>query len=328
MAEFIITFRETLEAALIVGIVCTFLIKQWYYPLLKQVWWAVIAALLASVIFARWLREIQEVVGNTAYEKLFEALMMFITAGILLRMVVRMSKWHYKMYNLPTWTTSNDPNCLWCELNQQSKNLKSWTKKTIKQSILSATTWTIWAKATYWIFRLIFFAIVREWFETALFLYSSINLTWSFSHLWFRWGIIIASILWYLLFIAGKRISLQKFFTVSSVLLIIFAAGMATYGTHELEEFLVKQWYIEKASITRVRNILEPQTEIAPALQDIWTYNESKEKRFHPFHDKGTYWVFLKWFFWYNSDPNIAEPIVWLAVLALGFWLWTRTKQA
>ncbi len=327
MSEFIITFRETLEAALIVWIICTFLVKHGYISMLKQVARWIAAALIASLIFARWLREIQEIVWSTAYEKLFESVMMFTTAWILLYMVVWMSKWHYKMYTLPTNTTSNDPNCLWCDLNKQSDSLKPWTKKTIKQAILSATTWTIGKNETWGIFWLIFFAILREWFETALFLYSSISLTWSFSHLWFWWWIIIASIIWYILFVAWKRISLQKFFTVSSVMLIIFAAGMATYGTHELEEFFVKQGYIEKASITRVWNILEPQSEISPALQDVWTYNDSKKQRFHPLHDKGTYWVFLKWFFWYNSDPNIAEPIVWLFVLLLGFWLRWRTRK-
>lgn len=322
MTEFIITFRETLEAALIVGIVCTFLVKHDYHKLLKHVARWVVCALLASVLFARWLGEVQHMVGSTVYEKLFEAVLMYITAGILLYMVVWMTKGHYKMYTLPTSTVSNDPNCLWCELNKQSENLMPSSKKTIKQSILSATTSTL--GSTYGVFRLIFFAIVREGFETVLFLSSSISLTWSFSYYWFRWGIIIASILWYALFVAGKRFSLQSFFTASSVMLIIFAAGMATYGTHELEEFAVKQWYIEKTSISRVWNIYEPQSTLAPALQDVWTYNDATQQRYHPLHDKGTYGVFLKGFFWYNSDPNVLEPIVWLTVLAIGFGLWRR----
>ena len=55
MAEFIITFRETLEAALIVGIVMTFLVKHGYVDLLKQVRRAIVSALLGSVFFARVL---------------------------------------------------------------------------------------------------------------------------------------------------------------------------------------------------------------------------------------------------------------------------------
>jgi len=319
MAEFIITFRETLEAALIVGIIATFLVKQWFHHTLKQIRRAVAAALVASCFFAWWLWEIQAIVGNTAYEKLFEAGMMYITAWILLYMVIRMTKGHYSMYNLPTNTVSNDPNCLSCELNQQSHNLKASSKKTIKQTILWATNATLSSKAKRWIFSLVFFAILREGFETALFLYSSTQLTWGFSHMWFWWGIIIASGLGYALFVSGKRIHLQSFFTISSVVLVIFAAGMATYGTHELEEFAVKQWYIESASLTRVRNILPPQSEL-PSTVDTqrWKYDTSAEKRYHILHDKGSVWVFLKGFFWYNSDPNIAEPIIWLCVLL--FW--------
>lgn len=327
MTEFVITFRETLEAALIVGIVATFLVKHGYLSMLKQVWRGIGVALVGSCLFAWWLWELQSIVWSTAYEKLFEAIIMFITAWILLYMVVRMTKGHYTMFTLPTQTVSYDPNCLWCELNQQSHNLKSSTKKTIKQSILSATQSTVWSQVRWWVFWLICFAILREWFETALFLYSSIQLTGSFSHIWFRWWIFVAIVLWYALFVLGKRISLQKFFTVSSVLLIVFAAGMATYGTHELEEFLVKQWYIQEASITRVWNIYIPQKEVTAQQENVQTYNEAKWTWYHPFHDKGKYGVFLKWFFWYNSDPNIVEPIVWLCMIGIWFALWSRSRR-
>ena len=322
MSEFIITFRETLEAALIVWIIATFLIKQWYTDTLKQIWRAVAAALIASVWFAWWLWEIKEIVWSTAYEKLFEACMMFITAWILLYMVVWMTKGHYNMWSLPTHTTSNDPNCLWCELNQQSHHLKWSSKQTIKQTILWATSSTLGSKAKRWIFSLVFFAILREWFETALFLYSSTQLTGGFSHVWFWGWIMIASGLWYALFVWWKRINLQSFFTISSVMLIIFAAWMSTYGVHELEEFAVKQWYIQEANISRVWNILEPQTELSTSHNlSYWKYNESSEKRYHILHDKGSVGVFLKWFFGYNSDPNILEPIVWLTILLVWFWL-------
>lgn len=328
MSEFIITFRETLEAALIVWIIATFLVKQWYLDALKQLWRAVAAAIIASIWFAWWLWELKEIVGTTAYEKLFEASMLFITAGILMYMVVRMTKWHYKMYTLPTHTTSNDPNCLWCELNQQSQQLKWASKQTIKQTILSATSITLWSKAKRWVFSLVFFAILREWFETALFLYSSTQLTGGFSHVWFWSWIVIASGLGYALFVAGKRINLQSFFTISSVMLLVFAAWMATYGVHELEEFAVHQWYLENANISRVRNILPPQEELTLAMDTTrWTYNESAWKRYHTLHDKGSLWVFMKGFLWYNSDPNILEPIVRLTILLIGFWLIYKPKK-
>ncbi len=325
MTEFVITFRETLEAAIIVWIVATFLTKHKMWWMLKQVWWWIWAALVWSIVFAWGLWELQAIVGNTAYEKLFEAVMMFITAWILLYMVVRMTKGHYSMFQFGK-TASQNPNCLWCDLNQETQQLKPKTKQTIKEVIISSTQSSIGQGAKYGVFWLIFFAILREGFETALFLYSSINLTWGFSHLGFWWGIIIASILGYLLFVAGKRISLQKFFTVSSVMLIIFAAWMATYGVHELEEFAVKQWYIQESSIVRVWDIYTPQETVTATQEKVWNYNESKEKRYHPLHDKWTYGIYLKSFLWYNSDPNPLEPIVWLTVLLLWWYLWKNAQ--
>ena len=52
MAELLITFRETLEAALIVGILYTFISKTGKMHLKASIQGGVIAALAASVIFA------------------------------------------------------------------------------------------------------------------------------------------------------------------------------------------------------------------------------------------------------------------------------------
>ena len=48
MNEFIITFRETLEAALIVGIIYTVISKQGLKKEVLQLWYAVGASIVAS----------------------------------------------------------------------------------------------------------------------------------------------------------------------------------------------------------------------------------------------------------------------------------------
>ena len=49
MNEFIITFRECLEATLIVGIVYTFLSKTNMHAQIKNLWSAAISAIIASI---------------------------------------------------------------------------------------------------------------------------------------------------------------------------------------------------------------------------------------------------------------------------------------
>ena len=83
MNEFIITFRETLEAALIVGIIYTVLDKNDLSQEKRVLWYGVLSSLVASIIVGVILASINSAVGNTSYEKLFEAVFMYMTAGIL-----------------------------------------------------------------------------------------------------------------------------------------------------------------------------------------------------------------------------------------------------
>ena len=74
MNEFIITFRECLEATLIVGIVYTFLSKTNMHQQLKYLWSAVISSIIASIGVAILLVNISNKMQNNAMAKLFEAI--------------------------------------------------------------------------------------------------------------------------------------------------------------------------------------------------------------------------------------------------------------
>ena len=81
MNEFIIVFRETLEASLIVGIIYVFLAKQNISGAIAKLWFGVIASLIASLIVAYFVILGREAIGNDSLKALFEAIFMFITAG-------------------------------------------------------------------------------------------------------------------------------------------------------------------------------------------------------------------------------------------------------
>ena len=92
MSEFIITFRECLEASLIIGIIYTVLDKNDLAAEKRVLWYGVIASLGASIIVGFLLTSINESVGNTSYEKVFEAAFMYITAGILFYVIFWLAK--------------------------------------------------------------------------------------------------------------------------------------------------------------------------------------------------------------------------------------------
>jgi high-affinity Fe2+/Pb2+ permease len=107
---------------------------------------------------------------------------------------------------------------------------------------------------------------------------------------------------------------------------------MVAYGTHEMEEFLVKGDRLEwvglesKSEIARVWDIYQPKTSLDENDNAfMFSYNlNGKEKYTHLLHDKGRIGVFLKGFLGYNSNPNWIEFIFWMLSLILGMKLWRK----
>ena len=288
MNEFIITFRECLEASLIVGIIYTVLDKNDLSKEKRVLWYAVLASLLTSIIVGIGLASINEVVGNTSFEKLFEAIFMYITAGILFYVIFWLAR------------SVSD-------------------RKEIENSVKMAV-----AGSGLALFLLVFFAILREGFETALFLIASFTSTGVFSYLGFISGVILAILIGYSVVVQGRKINLKSFFKATTLLLLFFASGMIAYGTHEGEEYFVKSGQLEKANIIRVWDIHQPIEKLNSNNNEIfYSYNESKGKYYHVLHDKGSIGVFLKGFFGYNSNPNWIEFILWLGSLLFGLKMWS-----
>ena len=293
MNEFIITFRECLEASLIVGIIYTLLEKNNLKKEMKQLWLAIIAAVFASIGVAFAINEVRASIGNASAQSLFEGISMYITAILLWYVIFWLSK----------------------HVSQRGA-MEEKTQKAVET-------------AGWGIFLVVFFAILREGFETALFLMGSFNMSGSFSYLGFFSGMIIAILIGYAIVIQGRRINLKVFFRSTTFMLVIFASGMVAYGTHEVEEFVVKGEHLEtfgiaeKADIPRVWDILKPKDEADESPYYSYDVN-GKNKYTHLLHDKGRAGVFLKGFFGYNSNPNYPEVILWLLSLFFGIRMWRR----
>ena len=296
MNEFIIVFRESLEACLIVGIIYTLLEKNNLHREIKQLWFGVFSALIASVIVGVLLNNIKESIGNASIEAMVESVFMFLTAGLL-----------------------------WYVIFWLSKHVSD-------RAGLEGQTQRAMATSGYGVFLVVFFAVLREGFETSIFLMGSFSILQTFSYIGFFTGMLTAILIGYFVVIQGRRVNLRSFFQVTTLLLVIFASGMVAYGTHEAEEFVVKGNHLdwigleEKQEISRVWDILQPKSELSENNNPTsYSYNLSgNEKYTHLLHDKGRIGVFLKGFFGYNSNPNWPEFILWILSLILGIRLWRR----
>ncbi|QTA38434.1 FTR1 family protein [Thermosipho ferrireducens] len=201
MSAFLITFRETLEAALIVGIVLGYLHKVSLLNLRKNVWIGVLLGIIGSILGAFLF----QVIGSGFEERnkeIYEGIITLFGAFLLTTVIL----WINKNKNIEE------------ELKQKLEDIK-FSKTLGLQLIL-----------------LISVAVLREGIETVVFLESAMVSSETGALFPSSLGIITAIVLAYLLFKGVLKMNLKTFFTFTNTLLIFFAAGLIAYGVHELQE--------------------------------------------------------------------------------------------
>ncbi len=197
LQAFIITLREGVEAALIVGITLAYLAKIGRPELRKSVFTALIAAFLGSIGIAILLSRTQ---WN---QDIFEGWIMLIAAFFVVTMIVFMMK----------------------------------TGRALKGQIEGKVSLLAGRNARFGLFLFVFLMVLREGVETVLILGAvSLNSTELLSFLGTLSGVTVA-ILFGVMFVKGSvRINLQKFFRVTTAILFFVAAQLIISGLHELSE--------------------------------------------------------------------------------------------
>ncbi len=289
MAELIIMFREVLEASLIIGILYTYLKKSNNEDSIKMLWGGVGTAIFLSIVASVLFQMIAGGFEGSA-SKIFEGIVMIIASVVLTTMIIWMA---------------------------QNKNISEDLENKAKQSLSSGLK--------YGIFTLAFVAVFREGVEIILFLYA-IGIKDGISIFPSVIGTILGLLAGYAIFVQGVRIPLKQFFNVTSVFLIFVAAGMLTYGVHELESggvipYMGGDIKVQENSITATRMngdtkifSIDKEKKAEKWASRIWDINPPKntDGSYPLFHDKGAIGGLLKGFFGYNGDPSLIEFITWL----------------
>jgi high-affinity iron transporter len=201
LQAFIITLREGVEAALIVGITLAYLAKIGRNDLHKAVYAALGAAFLGSIGVAVVISRLN---WN---EDVFEGWIMLAAAFFVITMVIFMMK--------------------------TGRRLKGQIEG--KVGLLAG----LGAEKDAWVglFFFVFLMVLREGAETVLILSAvSLNSTELMSFLGTLLGV-IAAIAFGVMFVKGSvRINLQKFFRVTTAILFLVALQLVVAGLHELSE--------------------------------------------------------------------------------------------
>lgn len=204
LQAFIITLREGVEAALIVGITLAYLAKIGRNDLRKSVYAALTAAFAGSIAIAVVLSRLK---WN---EDVFEGWVMLVAAVFVVTMVIFMMK--------------------------TGRKLKGEIESKVG-SFARGDAGPRSSDKSIGLFLFVFLMVLREGVETVLILSAvTLNSSELMSFIGTLLGVIVA-ILFGVMFVKGSvKINLQKFFKVTTAILFLVAAQLVISGLHELSE--------------------------------------------------------------------------------------------
>jgi high-affinity iron transporter len=267
-AAALITLREGLEAALIVGILLGYLAKIGQGDRRAFIWSGVVVAALASVLLAAFIQILGLKLEGRA-EQIFEGATMFLAVGVL------------------TWMI------FW--MRYQARLLKNELERGVQQAVATGRN--------IGLFSLAFIAVFREGVETALFLSAAAFVNPGQGTLaGAALGLAVAVLLGYLVYASTVRLNVRTFFNFTSVLLLLFAAGLLSHGIHEFQE----------AGLVPTVN------------EQVWDTN-------HLLDEASPTGELLKALFGYNGNPSLEEVAGYLAywaVTLLGVRWWMQRRFA
>jgi high-affinity iron transporter len=204
LAVMMITWRESIEAALIVGILLTYLAK---IGQTKQVWfvyYGVTWAVLASLFFAGLTTYIDLFVAGVGKE-IFDAAVLFVAVVVLTHMVV--------------W------------MHHNAREIRGEIQKKADLAISKNKLWALGVLA--------FVGVFREGIETVLFLWGLVlqagsSVSVSSQVAGGILGVLFGVLMTWLFFKGFGHLDLRLFFRVSGVMLLFIAAGMLAASVGKL----------------------------------------------------------------------------------------------
>lgn len=243
-STFLVVFRETLEAGLIVGIILTLLYRMKAMRYAGHVGASILTALIASLGLA-WALDMMTENLEGVWAKALEGGISILACGVLTYMIFWMDK--------------------------QAKRIRPEIESKLESAVSNAELFAI--------VSLPFLAVIREGFETVLFLKAvALQNSGTVSAVGGLTGFGLAALISFAIFAWGKRVPLKPLFRGTGFFLIFVAAGLLAYGIHELHEI---NW-------------------IPPVIEHVWDIN-------HILNEKQGVGSFLKALFGYNGNPSLVE---------------------
>jgi high-affinity iron transporter len=200
---FVIALREGVEASLIVGIIAAFLVKEGRRDAIKQMWGGVAVAVALCVAIAIVLRVVGEQLPQRQQEGL-ETVIGLIAVTAVTYMIV--------------W------------MRRHARGIKAELEGHAASALAAGSTMALVAMA--------FLAVLREGFETSVFLLAAFQDASdpAAAGAGAVIGLVAAIAIGLGIYRGGVRINLSRFFRVTGLILVFVAAGLLATSLHTAHE--------------------------------------------------------------------------------------------
>jgi high-affinity iron transporter len=239
LATFFLMLREGLEAALIVGIVAAYLVKVGRRDALPKVAIGVGAAIGLSIAIGLVVTLTIERLPLVVQETL-EGVAAVLAVAVL------------------TWML------FW--MRRQGRALKGELEHSVDLAISEGTTLAL--------VGLSFVAVIREGVETVLFLIPilSFNGTGLDVVVGGLVGLVVAAGFGWAIFVAGLRVNLRRFFTVTGTVLIFVSAGLVAFAVAEFGE---AGFFANAGVAFDLNGVLPDQGALGSVLRGLFGYRSA-----------------------------------------------------
>jgi len=270
IVHFVIGLREGVEAALVVGIIATFLYQQRRADAVRWMWAGVALAVAICVAVAVVLQIVDEQLPQRQQEA-FEAAVGVVAVAMVTWMIIYMRR--------------------------HARRLGGDLRTSAASALAAGSAVSLVVMA--------FLAVMREGLETAMFLLAAFQASMGVSPLSAGLGavagLLVAAAIGWAIYRAGMRVNMARFFKITSVLLVIIAAGLLSSAVHHANEAALVTVGHEQA--------LDLSAVIVPSSDSVTTGLITGLLGLYPY-------------------PSVAEVVVWLAyaIPMLVYVLWPQRR--
>ncbi|MCB4919870.1 FTR1 family protein [Brucella intermedia] len=238
LVPFLIMFREGVEAALIVGIIATYLHQTGRSAWMPLVWIGILLALAMSLTVGAILQLLSAEFPQKAQE-LFEAIIGLIAVFVLTSMVFWMRK--------------------------AARSIKAELHHSIDAAFQTPT------HKGFGLILMVFFAVAREGLESVFFLLAAFQQSEGpAAPVGALLGVLLAAGVGYGIFKGGLKLNLRRFFRWTGVFILIIAAGILANSVMALHEAGI--WNHFQAVVFDASDFLPLDSTLGSVLAGVFGY--------------------------------------------------------